>query len=254
MTSLVADSLRRLVRSLTPHWATHRAHHHPEAHRGEGFALREFVFGANDGLVSNTALVAGIAGGTSDPDIVVLGGVAGMVAGALSMALGAYVSTKSEREFREAEQAREHWEVEHMREQELAETRRIFQLKGITGPLLEEVVEVVSRDHDQWVKLMMREELGFPESPPHPTFSAILMGVSFAVAAFFPVAPWLLIDGAPALWSTFGLSGVALFGVGAWRASLTEGRVLRKGAEMVLLAGVAVAGAFIIGSALGVAI
>ena len=253
MTSLVTDSLRRLARSLTPHWSQHH-HHHPESHRGEGFALREFVFGANDGLVSNTALVAGIAGGTSDPDIVVLGGIAGMVAGALSMALGAYVSTKSEREFREAEQAREHWEVEHMREQELAETRRIFLLKGITGTLLDEVVEVVSRDHDQWVNLMMREELGFSENPPRPTFSALLMGFSFTVAAFFPVAPWLLLDGAPALWSTFGLSGVALFGVGAWRASLTEGRVLRKGAEMVLLAGVAVAGAFLIGSALGVAI
>ena len=245
----VVDSIRRLLSGSLPGRTPH-----PEDHRGEGFALREIVFGANDGLVSNAALVAGVAGGASDPGVVVLAGVAGVVAGAVSMALGAYVSTKSEREFREAEQARERWEVEHMRDQELAETRRIFREKGITGPLLDEVVEAVSRDHEQWVQLMMREELGFAENPPRPVFSGALMGVSFAVAAFFPVAPWLLSEGTPALIATFVLSGCALFAVGAWRASLTSGRVLRKGAEMVLLAGVAVAAAFGIGSAVGVAV
>ncbi len=227
---------------------------HRETHWGEGFALREVVFGANDGLVSNTALVAGIAGGTSSPGVIVLGGVAGIVAGAISMALGAYVSTKSEREFRETEQERERWEIEHMREQELAETRRIFREKGITGPLLDQVVEAVSRDHDQWVKLMMTDELGFPENPPRPVSSAVLMGVSFAVAAFFPVAPWLAFEGTTALAASFGLAAVALCAVGAWRASLTSGKVLRKGMEMVLLAGAAVVVALLIGRAVGVAV
>ena len=76
--------------------------------------MREVVFGANDGLVSNVALIAGLAGGTSDARIIVLGGIAGMVAGTVSMALGAYVSTKSEREFRESEEAREYWEIENV--------------------------------------------------------------------------------------------------------------------------------------------
>ncbi len=253
MASFIAESIRRLARGALPQLTTHRDHHR-ETHRGEGFALRELVFGANDGLVSNTALVAGIAGGTSRPEVILLGGAAGMFAGAVSMALGAYVSTKSEREFREMEQARERWEIVHMREQELAETRRIFRLKGITGPLLDEVVDAVSKDHEQWVRLMMTDELGFPENPPRPTFSALLMGISFAVAAFFPVAPWLLLEGTPALAATFALSGAALFTVGALRASLTGGRMLQKGAEMMLLAGAAIAAAFFIGSALGVAV
>lgn len=251
-TQMLGRTFRRMRRIMTP-WVRPRREHH-EGHRTEGSAIREVVFGANDGLVSNVALVAGVAGGTSDSSIIVLGGVAGLVAGAISMALGAYVSTKSEREFRESEEARERWEVEHMREQEIAETRRIFRLKGITGPLLDEVVGVVSRDQEQWVKLMMTDELGFSGQAPQPVFSAVVMGVAFAVAAFFPVAPYLFVEGASALVVSFGLSGLALFAVGGWRASLSGGNALRKGVEMVGLAGAAVAAAYFIGKAVGIAI
>ena len=237
---------------MMPSWGARRDH--AEGHPRGGGAIREVVFGANDGLVSNVALVAGLAGGTSDTGIIVLGGVAGLVAGAISMALGAYVSTKSEGEFRDSEQAREYWEVEHMREQEISETRRIFRLKGITGPLLDEVVEVISRDHEQWVKLMMTEELGFPDKPPHPILSAVIMGVSFAIAAAFPVAPYLRLEGTSALVTSFGFTGVALFAVGGWRASLSGGNALRKGAEMVVLAAVAVAVAYFVGRAVGVVV
>lgn len=223
-----------------------------EGHRGAGSTLREVVFGANDGLVSNVALVAAVAGGTTDASIILLGGVAGMVAGAISMALGAYISTKSEREFRESEEKRERWEVEHMREQELAETRHIFRLKGITGPLLDEVVSAVSRDHDQWVKLMMTEELGFADEAPQPTLAALVMGISFAVAAAFPVAPYLLLDGTAALVASLGFTGVALFLVAAWRAYLTSGAIMRKSVEMVVLAAIAVAVANGIGRLVGV--
>ena len=226
---------------------------HPEQHR-EGASVREVVFGANDGLVSNTALVAAVAGGTSDVSIIILGGVAGAVAGTISMALGAYVSTKSQRELHESEEAREFWEIEHMREHELAETRRIFRLKGITGPLLDEVVEAVSRDHDQWVKLMMTEELGLPSKPPKPHLAASVMGVSFAFAAVVPVLPFFFAEGATALAATFVVSGLALFAVGAWRATLSQGNMLRKGVEMVVLAGVAVAAAYGIGTAVGIAV
>ena len=124
---LIERTVGRVRRIIRP-W-TQRRHAHQEGHRGEGSTIREVVFGANDGLVSNVALVAGVAGGTNDPRIIVLSGVAGVGAGAISMALGAYVSTKSEREFRDSEEARELWEVENMRELELAETRRIFRLK-----------------------------------------------------------------------------------------------------------------------------
>ena len=84
-----------------------------------------------------------------------------------------------------------------MREHELAETRRIFRLKGITGPLLDEVVDAVSRDHDQWVQIMMTEELGLPSKPPKPYLAASIMGVSFAFAAIVPVLPVLRSPRAP---------------------------------------------------------
>ncbi len=223
-----------------------------EGHRGGGSSLREVVFGANDGLVSNVALVAGLAGGTADPKVVLLGGIAGVVAGAISMALGAYISTKSEREFRETEETRERWEVEHMREQELAETRHIFRLKGITGPLLDEVVAAVSRDHDQWVRLMMTDELGFPDEPPQPTLTAVVMGLAFAVAALFPVVPYLFLGGGAAFAASLAATGVALFLVAGWRAYLTGGAAMRKSVEMVALAAIAVAVANGIGRLVGV--
>jgi predicted membrane protein (TIGR00267 family) len=212
------------------------------------------VFGANDGLVSNVALVAGVAGGTDNPNVILLGGIAGLVAGAISMALGAYVSTKSEQEFRDAEEARERWEVDNMRDQELAETRQIFRLKGITGPLLDEVVAAVSRDHEQWVKLMMTEELGFADQSPRPKVSATVMGLAFSVGSLFPVVPYFITEGDAALITSLSLTAAALFGVGALRASMTTGSMWRKGIEMVVLGGGAVAIAYLIGHAVGVTI
>ena len=220
----------------------------------EGNFIREIVFGANDGLVSNVALVAGVAGGTNNPNIILLGGIAGLVAGAISMSLGAYVSTKSEHEFRESEERRERWEVEHMRDQELAETRHIFRLKGIPEPLLDEITEAVSRDQEQWIKLMMTEELGFADQPPRPKVSAIIMGVAFSVGAVFPVLPYFFAEGAAAFVTSLSLTAAALFGVGAVRAAMTTGSMWRKGVEMVVLGGGAVAIANVIGRLVGVTV
>ena len=252
MTTLIHSALTGIRRAIRLNLRD--AAHGEQHHRSEGASVREVVFGANDGLVSNTALVAAVAGGTSDVAIIILGGIAGMAAGTISMALGAYVSTKSQRELHEYEEAREFWEIEHMREHELAETRRIFRLKGITGPLLDEVVDAVSRDHDQWVRLMMTEELGLPSKPPKPHLAASVIGVSFAFAAIIPVVPFFIVEGAAALITTFIMSGLALFAVGAWRATLSQGNMLRKGTEMVVLASIAVAVAYLIGTAVGVAV
>ena len=246
-------TIRRVRRVLMP-W-TQRAHVRPsEGHRPEGGYLREVVFGANDGLVSNVSLIAAVAGGTSDPKIVLLGGIAGLVAGSFSMGLGAYISTKSEREFRESEERRERWEIENMREQELAETRQIFRLKGITGPLLDEVVDAVSRDHEQWIALMMTEELGFSDQPPRPRLSAVIMALAFAVAAFFPVIPYLFTEGSAALGLSVGFAAVALTGMGGLRAYITGGAAVRKAIEMVGLAALAVVAANLVGRLVGVTI
>lgn len=233
--------------------ALHNARPRPhEHHRGGGSSLREVVFGANDGLVSNVALVAGLAGSTTDAKVILMGGIAGVMAGAISMALGSYISSKSEREFRETEENRERWEVEHLREQEVAETRDIFRLKGITGNLLDQVVVAVSRDHDRWVRLMMTDELGFAEEPPQPTLNAIVMGMAFAIAALFPVVPYVFLGGASAFAASLAATGIALFLVAGWRAYLTGGAIMRKSLEMLVLATAAVAVANGVGHLVGV--
>jgi VIT1/CCC1 family predicted Fe2+/Mn2+ transporter len=245
----------RHVRRITRPWVSRSGIRPSEGHhRMQGSFLREVVFGANDGLVSNVALVAGVAGGTNNPNIILLGGIAGLVAGAISMSLGAYVSTKSEHEFRESEEQRERWEVEHMRDQELAETRNIFRLKGIPEQLLDEIVQAVSHDQEQWVKLMMTEELGFADQPPRPKVSAIVMGVAFSAAAMFPVLPYFFTEGGTAFVTSLSLTAAALFGVGVLRASMTAGGLWRRGVEMVVLGGAAVVIANVIGRAVGVTI
>jgi VIT1/CCC1 family predicted Fe2+/Mn2+ transporter len=251
--NVLGRAVRQVRRVIQP-WVPRTGLRPADDHQTEGRFLREMVFGANDGLVSNVALVAGIAGGTDDPKIILLAGIAGIVAGAISMSLGAYASSKSEHEFRDAEERRERWEVENMRDAELQETRHIFRLKGITGPLLDEVVEAVSRDHEQWIKLMMVEELGFPNEPPRPKVAAAVMGIAFAIAAVFPVAPYIVTEGTSALVGSVALTAVALFGVGALRATLTSGSMLRKGGEMVALGGIAVMAANLIGRLVGVTV
>ena len=235
-------------------WSPRRGPDHHERHPKAGPFLRELVFGANDGLVSNVSLVAGVAGATADPKTVLLAGIAGMVAGALSMGLGAYVSTKSEREFRESEERRERWEVEHMPGEERAEIWRIFREKGITGATLDSVVEQITRDKEQWVQTMMQDELGFPEAPPRPVLSGVIMAISFLAAAGFPVVPFTFMTGNAALAAAAGSTVIALFGVGAWRAFLSGGKLWRKGLEMVVLASVAVLAANLIGRLVGVGI
>ena len=247
------DSSVRRVRKIIRPWVSRR-HDHDEDHPDEGVALREVVFGANDGLVSNVALVAGIAGGTSDAEIIILGGIAGLVAGAISMGLGAYVSTKSESDFRSSEESRERWEIENLREKEIDETKKIFAEKGIEEPLLSQVVDAVTKDHERWIKIMMTEELGFPDHPPRPIFSALIIGFAFALAAFFPVMPYLFMSGQNALIASFAFTGIALFGIGSWRAALSRGNALINGLEMIFLAGVGVAIAFLIGRLVGIAI
>ena len=246
---LIERTARRVMRIVRP-WSLSPSDH--EGHRGGGSTLREVVFGANDGLVSNVALVAGIAGGTGDASLILLGGIAGLVAGSISMSLGAYISTKSERELRDAEEARERWEVEHMHDQEIAETRAIFSAKGIRGPLLDEVVEAVTRDKEQWIRVMMTDELGYADQPPRPVLSAVVMGIAFAIAAVFPVAPYFFAEGTGAFVASLAMTGLALFAIGAWRGYLTGGAIFRKGTEMVLLASAAVLAANLIGRLVGV--
>lgn len=247
------DFLSKLS-SMLP-WRRMRQDKSDETHlHGRADMLRNLVFGVNDGLVSNVSLVAAVAGATTAKETILLGGTAGLVAGSLSMALGAYVSTRSEREFRESEESRERWEIEHLPHQERGEIRQIYRRKGLKGPLLETVVEQLTRDKEQWLELMMSEELGFAGDSPRPVQSALIIGIAFVAGAALPVIPYLFAEGWIALVISLGLAASALFLVGAWRAYLTNGDLWKKAIEMVLLASIAVAVANAVGRLVGASI
>lgn len=225
-----------------------------ERHRGKGDVLREMVFGANDGLVSNASLVAAVVGATAVRETILIGGIAGIVAGAISMSLGAYVSTRSERELRESEEKREREEIETVPEVERSEIRTIYRKKGFTGQLLDDAVARLTSDKERWVQVMLTEELGFAEKPPNPKRSAFVMGAAFIFGASFPVAPYIVAGGTGALVGSLGLTASALLGIGVLRAYVAGGAVWRKAAEMLGLAAIAVLVANGIGRLLGITI
>ena len=174
------------------------AHDHRHADVSGGW-LRAAVFGAMDGLVSNTALVAGVAGGGAAPRTVVLSGVAGLIAGAISMALGEYTSVKTQNEQLDLEVAKERRELEVNPEGELAELVQMLRARGVEERLAHEVAVQLSRDPETALRLHIVAELGLsPEDKPSPRTAAVVSLLTFSLGALLPLLPYLF--GFPVLW------------------------------------------------------
>ncbi|MGA9748878.1 MAG: VIT1/CCC1 transporter family protein [Nocardioides sp.] len=186
--------------------------------------LRPAVFGAMDGLVSNLALVAGVAGGTraaTDHTAVVLAGLAGLAAGAFSMAAGEYTSVASQSEAAELEIEKERREIHANPEAETLELAEMYVAKGIEPQLAEEVARQIHRNADRALGVHAREELGVdPDDLASPLLAAGSSFVAFAVGALIPVLPYLL--GASSLLPGLVVTLLALFGCGALVTSLTN--------------------------------
>jgi len=199
--------------------------------------LRPAVFGAMDGLVSNVALIAGVAGGTRDAGTttaVVLAGLAGLSAGAFSMAVGEYNSVASQSEAAEHEIAKERYEIKHNGLAEQAELAAMYAEKGIDPGLAEEMAEQVHRDLDRAVAVHAKEEFGIdPDSLASPMLAAGSSFVAFAIGAITPVLPYLL--GATAFWPALALTMVALFACGAVVTQVTSRAWWYGGLRMMLL-------------------
>ena len=225
-----------------------------ERHPAGGSTIREVVFGANDGLISSLALVSGMAGATPNRSTILIAGLAGVVAGTVSMALGAFVSTKSVREFQESEEQRERYEIEHVPELEREELAEIYRQKGFTGAELERVLDRLTENPERWLGVMMAEELGLAGEVLNPYVAAMVMGVAFALGGIVPVLSYFWSEGAVALVTSVGLTAVGLFGVGCWRGALANSSWFRKGLEMVCLGGLSFALSYGIGWLLGVSI
>jgi VIT1/CCC1 family predicted Fe2+/Mn2+ transporter len=212
--------------------------------------LRPTVFGVMDGLVSNFALIAGVAGGGADRSAVALAGFAGLVAGAVSMATGEYTSVASQTELTRAEIAVERAEISKRPQAEMVELAQLYEARGLEPGLARQVAEQLSRNPDQVWRIHAREELGVdPDALPSPWTAAFSSFVSFTVGALLPVLPYLL--GASSLFAASVLAGLGLFTAGALTSRFTSRSWLYSGARQLLLGALAAAVTFGIGKAVG---
>jgi VIT1/CCC1 family predicted Fe2+/Mn2+ transporter len=220
--------------------------------------LRAVIFGVSDGLVSNLALVMGVAGAanaaSSNDRFILLAGIAGLLAGAFSMAAGEYISMQSQRELFERQIALERAEMEAMPEEEEAEMAAIYRAKGFQEDEAKAIAHRLFQDPERALDQLIREELGLdPDELGSPLGAAGGSFAAFAVGAFIPVLPFL-IGGPLAFGASIVLSLVALFAVGAGVSLLTGRGVLFSGARQVGIGAVAAVVTYIVGSLIGVSV
>lgn len=214
--------------------------------------LADAVLGATDGVVTTFAIVSGGAGGGVSAGIILIMGCANLIADGFSMAVGNYLGGRSQQKFWQAEKEREIWEVENLPHSEREEIRQIYRQKGFDGKALEQIVDTLTRDKEIWVDEMMREELGIQQDRIEPLTSGVVTFAAFAVGGAFPLVSyvWAFLNSAAgdaALAFSVGVTGVALFGVGAARRFMTRTSWWKSGLEILTAGGIAAAAAFFVG-------
>ncbi len=222
---------------------------------GSGGSLRAAVFGVNDGLVSNASLILGVAGAGVEPRTVLLTGIAGLLAGAFSMAAGEWVSVRSQREMFEHQIGEEREELERYPDEEAEELALIYEARGVPLDQARELTRKLVLDPERALDTLAREELGLnPDDLGSPSGAAISSFLAFALGALLPLLPFLLPELSDRVTWSCGIAAAALFGVGA-ATSLFSGRsALLGGARMLAIGAAAGAATFAIGRLVGVSI
>ena len=221
-----------------------------------GNAIRAAVLGGNDGLVSNFSLVMGIAGATSGQQGVLLAGVAGLLAGALSMALGEWISVKSSQELYENQMQIEMEELETNPEGEMRELSLIYIAKGIPEEQAKQMAAEIMKDKDQAHEILVKEELGInAEELRGSAFEAAIYSfILFSIGAVVPVLPFIFTDGTKAILMSVSFSAIGLFLIGAAITLFTGKNVWFSGLRQVFFGLAAAAITFGIGKLIGVSI
>ena len=219
------------------------AAHEPEEWHGGGIeSIRNVIYGVNDGLTATLGVLAGVGGASVSPRVVLIGGLSAMVASGVSMAGGAYLSSKSQREVYEGQLAREAAEIEAMPELERAELVKIYRSKGLTPAEAETIVGRITSDKKVWLETQAREELGLDVAQfENPTREALVAGISTLIGGVIPVLGYLLgrfligaaDSGFAALVIAYVVSAAFLFGIGAARSLVTGKGGVRSGMEML---------------------
>lgn len=215
--------------------------------------MRPIVFGANDGLVSNLALVMGVAGATSEPGIIVLAGVAGLIAGAFSMGVGEYISVQSQRELLDYQVAFQRKQLREAPEQERAILAGIYLERGFGQEETDRFVNAVFDEPDHAVRLLIFEEVGLDaRSIGSSRAAAVGSFAAFTAGAFVPLLPYLVLSGTLAFASSLFASLVALALLGTAIATLTRRPAWYGAIRQVLLGGVAAAVTYAVGLVVGI--
>jgi VIT1/CCC1 family predicted Fe2+/Mn2+ transporter len=213
--------------------------------------LSDWVLGAVDGVVTTFAIVAGVVGAGLSAGVVVVLGLANLVADGLSMAASRYLGAQADLERRSRASHRERTHIRLVPEGEREEVRQILAAKGFSGPQLEDAVDVIARDEDTWVEFMLTEELGFAVEPDRPLAAAAATFAGFVVFGALPIAPFI-IDvavtevAAPGAWSA-GLTAAAFMAVGALKAWLVGLPRLPSALRTLAIGGAAASLAFLVG-------
>ncbi|MGA7800657.1 MAG: VIT1/CCC1 transporter family protein [Gammaproteobacteria bacterium] len=218
-----------------------------------GGNLRAAVFGINDGLVSNTSLIMGVAGASADVRLILTTGIAGLLAGALSMAAGEYVSMRSQREMYESQIALEREELAEYPEEEAEELALIYNARGMEMDQARHFSREMLEDPEHALDTLAREELGLnPDNLGSPWGAALFSFVAFGVGAVVPLIPFLAGMGGGAVGTAAVLAGACLFVVGAALSLFTGRNALWGGARMVAIGGAAGVVTYAIGRLMGV--
>lgn len=240
-------------RSVEASRLAHRQRMADESRSQAGTYLGDLVLGGIDGLVTTFAIVAGVEGAELSTGVVLVLGIANLLADGFSMAVGNYLGAKSESEYHRSEREREAWEVDNLPDQETEEIRAIFAAKGFDGELLDSVVEHITADKQLWVETMMRDELNIIEDTRSPAVAGLMTFISFLVFGSIPLSVYLfgyvgeITDPRELFVYCVSASGVGLFLVGSMRSMLTFNSHLRSGLEIVLLGGLAGGVSYLVG-------
>lgn len=214
---------------------------------GKQSTLSDIILGGQDGLVNVLGVILGLAAATSNYKIIIAGGMAATFAESISMAAVALTSKMAERDHYFSELEREKKEIKEMPELETEEIREIYKSKGFEGKLLEEIITQITSNNEQWLKIMMKEELELTEIKNKDIYrGSFVVGFAALVGSFVPLTPFFLLAIKPAIICSLIISAIVLMFVGIYKAKATIGNPWKTGIQMVLIGmGAALAGYYI---------
>jgi predicted membrane protein (TIGR00267 family) len=246
-----ATRLGRAVRATSEGAAVMAGHR--EAPRQKNW-LRDVILGGQDGLVNILGIILGVIAGGGSDTVLLAAGFAAAITESISMGAVGYTSSVSERDYYEAERARETTEIGTMPEAERQEVRDIYAAKGFTGHLLESVVDTITANRETWLTTMMDEELHLqPVQSRDILRTAVVIGIATLIGHLIPLVPFLVLPRTPALVLAIVLSAVALFAVGAYTAVTLIGDWRRSGLKFMAIGLGAAAIGFLVGRLFGAA-